>query len=71
MARMHLLEEFSDGFLLAEKDMQMRGFGDLSSVGESQHGATKAIFFGLELMPEDVDRELNLTDAQGQRLLIV
>jgi ATP-dependent DNA helicase RecG len=58
MQRLQLLEQYSDGFVLAEKDMQMRGFGDISNSGHTQHGATKAIFFGLELMPDDINREL-------------
>jgi ATP-dependent DNA helicase RecG len=58
MTRLQLLEKYTDGFVLAEKDMQMRGFGDVTASGETQHGATKAIFFGLELMPDDITNEL-------------
>lgn len=63
MERLQLLEKHIDGFVLAEKDMAMRGFGDLTEVGETQHGASRAIFWGLELMPEDVQAELALYDG--------
>lgn len=66
MERLQLLEKHIDGFVLAEKDMEMRGFGDLSETGETQHGASRAIFWGLELMPEDVQAELAVYDGAAQ-----
>ena len=61
-SRLELLVAHIDGFVLADKDMEMRGFGDLSESGETQHGVSRAIFYGLDLMPEDVRSELDLFD---------
>lgn len=52
--RLNLLVDCSDGFKLAEYDAEMRGFGDLSEEGESQHGDSKGIFQGVRLSPAEV-----------------
>lgn len=55
MARLKLLEEISDGFVLAERDAQMRGYGDLDEDADRQHGASRSLLFrGIELRPEDI-----------------
>jgi ATP-dependent DNA helicase RecG len=55
MARLQLLERFTDGFSLAENDAEMRGYGDLTKEGARQHGASRSsIFFGIELIPADI-----------------
>lgn len=43
--RLHYLSEISDGFALADKDLQLRGEGEL--VGRSQHGQTQFRFVSL------------------------
>lgn len=53
IARLRLLEQHSDGFVLADKDMEMRGFGDLEQDADAQHGASRGCFIGLDLMPAD------------------
>lgn len=58
--RLKLLEQYSDGFTLADKDMEMRGFGDLSSDSESQHGASRSsTFMNLKIKPSDISAVLN------------
>jgi ATP-dependent DNA helicase RecG len=52
--RLRLLEEFTKGSQLAEQDMLLRGFGDLSSIGLSQSGLKKSIFNGAKILPEDL-----------------
>lgn len=55
--RLELLVKYSDGFMLSEKDMEMRGFGDLNDDSESQHGVSRStMFFGVKLMPSDIRR---------------
>lgn len=51
--RLDLLVQYNDGYVLAEKDAEMRGFGDLSSDSEMQAGATKCLFNAIKLMPSD------------------
>jgi len=55
MARLRLVEGTNDGFLLAEQDAKMRGYGDLTADAERQHGTSRSmLFFGMELCPDDI-----------------
>lgn len=55
LARMCLLEQVADGFELAERDAQMRGYGDLFEDAERQHGNSRStVIVGAELRPEDL-----------------
>lgn len=55
MARLRLVESIGDGFLLAERDAEMRGYGDLSEDAERQHGTSRSLlFFGLDLRPDEI-----------------
>jgi len=47
--RLQLLVECSDGFSLAERDMDMRGFGNVEDDSESQTGTTRTLFWGVNL----------------------
>ncbi|MBK6616167.1 helicase-related protein [Ottowia sp.] len=60
MPRLELLVECSDGFTLAERDMDLRGFGDIESDSESQTGATRTLFWGITL----TNKELSETSAR-------
>lgn len=51
--RLELLLKHNDGFTLAEKDAELRGFGDFSSGSDQQSGATRGIFESIRLMPAD------------------
>jgi ATP-dependent DNA helicase RecG len=48
--RLHILKESSDGFLIAEKDLEIRGPGDMS--GTAQSGLPK---FKLASIVDDAD----------------
>lgn len=54
IARLMLVEGESDGFALAEKDMELRGFGDLSDNSDTQSGRSATLFVGLKLKPSDL-----------------
>lgn len=54
IARLRLVESEKDGFALAEKDMELRGFGDLSEGSDSQSGNSMTLFVGLKLKPSDM-----------------
>jgi len=61
LARMRLVEECDDGFELAERDAQMRGYGDLVEDAERQHGKSNStLFIGASLMPEDIHQFANI-----------
>lgn len=53
--RLNLLVECSDGFTLAERDMDLRGFGDVESGGDAQTGASKLLFWGVKLTKSDIE----------------
>lgn len=53
--RLGMLEQYADGFTLAEKDMEIRGFGDLSDDAVKQHGIGHGLIFGsVKLRPSDL-----------------
>lgn len=55
LARLQLLEQFKDGFSLAEHDAELRGYGDLTKEGDRQHGSSRSsLFVGIELAPSDI-----------------
>lgn len=54
MERLRLLEECSDGFGLAERDMDLRGFGDVEDDSQTQTGATRPLFHGVGLSHREI-----------------
>lgn len=57
-ARLRVLESTSDGFEVAEKDLYLRGFGDLSGGSDRQTGADETFLFGRSVRLELVDEML-------------
>jgi len=53
--RLNLLVECSDGFTLAERDMELRGFGNVESGGDTQTGTTYLLFWGVRLIQSDIE----------------
>lgn len=54
MGRLRVLESCSDGFALAERDMGLRGFGDVEDDSEAQTGSTRTLFYGVELSHKEI-----------------
>jgi len=54
LERLRLMEQYSDGFSLAERDLSLRGFGDLSADADVQTGKAVTVFEGVKLMPHDL-----------------
>lgn len=54
LARLQMVEAYDDGFMLAEADLQQRGFGDLSSGSDLQSGKALGAFFNISIHPEDL-----------------
>lgn len=53
--RLELVAKITDGFKLAELDMELRGFGDLSEDSSSQHGINRSqLFTGVKIKPSDI-----------------
>jgi len=66
ISRLKLLENHTDGFVLAEKDAEMRGYGSISEDDDDQSGVSKStLFYNLKLMPKDIE-----TVARNRKLLI-
>lgn len=47
--RLQVLCDCSDGFALAEHDMDLRGFGDVQDDSEAQTGTSRVLFWGVDL----------------------
>lgn len=55
LLRLKAVEEESDGFVLAEIDMEQRGFGDLSEDSNQQSGVSRGgLFTGIKIKPSDL-----------------
>lgn len=54
-SRLRLLTTFNDGFELAEKDAELRGYGDLSLDSGKQSGAARQLFYGLRLERDEIE----------------
>lgn len=54
MEKLRVIRETTDGFIVAEKDLELRGFGDLSIDSESQTGESNGLFCCMPIMPKDV-----------------
>lgn len=52
--RLQLLERCSDGFELAEADMDMRGFGDVTDDGSLQTGSARTLFHNAKLTHQQI-----------------
>lgn len=59
MDRIKILEEESDGFAIAQGDLKIRGFGNLSSSSEKQSGSTDQVIFGRPTSPDAIDSILD------------
>lgn len=61
MERLGLLVAHQDGFTLAEKDAEKRGYGDILGVDDDmQSGKTRTIFLGVEVGPTHISFAANL-----------
>ncbi|WP_186214893.1 helicase-related protein [Burkholderia gladioli] len=55
MARLKLLEQCNDGFILAEQDADQRGFGDVESAGGAQTGNSRLLFWGIAIDRKQIE----------------
>ena len=51
-ARIEALLSTTDGFALAEQDLQLRGTGDLGEEAQTQSGADQTFLYGVPLSPD-------------------
>ena len=62
--KLKILKDNNDGFKVAERDLEMRGFGDLSFDSESQSGDSNGLFCCVPIWPIDVSnymKKINIT----------
>lgn len=65
MDRLQLVAKNTDGFDLAEKDAEVRGYGDLLGIdGNEQSGATRTLFQGVKIGPRDVSFAANIHEKK-------
>ena len=57
--RMDIVKNNNDGFVIAEKDMMIRGVGDILGGGSKQSGLTHGIFLGNPIQPERLTKYLS------------
>lgn len=59
--RLQLLVDHQNGFVLAEKDAENRGYGDILGFdGAAQSGKTRTLFLGVDVGPRDIGFAVNL-----------
>lgn len=69
--RLSILEKTLDGYLIAEHDLMIRGFGDLTVGGVEQSGAIKAFSLNMLITPQqvkDAQSVLDLVRGEGGAL---
>lgn len=52
--RLQILEQCTNGYELAERDMKQRGFGNLDSDADNQHGKTTTLFWNASIDPVQI-----------------
>ena len=62
--RLQILCDSNDGFVVAEADMKIRGFGDLSSVSSKQSGSDETFLYGRNLQVDALDFILSRDTGQ-------
>lgn len=63
LQRLETLVECQDGFELAERDMEMRGFGDVTTRSNTQSGSARGLFWGIAVSGEDLQHAANRLGA--------
>lgn len=63
--RLATLTKTQDGFEIAEHDMRLRGFGNLSRESDKQTGADDTFLFGRRLAPEIMDTVIARMEGGG------
>lgn len=64
--RLNLVVKNQDGFSLAEKDAEKRGFGDILGIdSDQQSGATKTVFMGVNITPNSISHAAHLFERVG------
>ena len=67
LARLQVLVDTCDGFEIAERDLLIRGMGDVTKMGERQHGASATVIPNRKLSPQLVTEMLGKLDQLEAR----
>lgn len=65
LERLETLVECQDGFELAERDMEMRGFGDVTTRSNTQSGSARCLFWGITISGEDLMQAADRLGGKG------
>ncbi len=63
--RLNVLVETADGFQVAARDLELRGFGDLGRDSSNQHGADGVFLFGRPVRLSTVEEVLSVGQRNG------
>lgn len=55
LSRLNALVETNNGYEIAERDMELRGFGDLDEDSEMQKGVANSLFRSIDIRPSDLE----------------
>ena len=58
--RIRVLEQEQDGFVIAQGDLKIRGFGDLDASSKKQSGASERVLYGRQITPERIEEVLSI-----------
>lgn len=64
ITRLKRIANTDDGFLLAEVDLEDRGFGDLDSDSSRQNGTSIGLFMNIKVRPGDLKSAVDITSSE-------
>lgn len=67
LQRLEILVKYKKGSEIADADMRLRGFGDLSRQAVRQSGTAKGVFPGMKITPQHVDAFLKTCLKNGHK----
>ncbi|MBH0061798.1 DEAD/DEAH box helicase family protein [Pseudoalteromonas sp. NZS71] len=67
--RLNVLTQSSDGFYISEKDLEIRGAGELLSGGKKQHGSTDSLIKNISIDLGRLASAIEYFEAKGEKIL--
>ena len=67
MARLNVLVNVQDGYEIAREDLFLRGIGDVTQRGKTQHGSADAMCIGKEVSTRIVEEILELFEEEANK----
>ena len=70
LARLQVMVNCSDGFEIAVHDLKIRGTGDISNLGENQHGTYRTVIRNIKGDLDDIEATIERVQALNDECLI-